>query len=165
MKTIIVKPEFCSGCRACEMACSMVHEQAFGSSISRIRVTKLEHEGFDVPVTCHQCKDLPCAAACPVDAIGRNEKTNAVVIDEEVCMGCGRCVEACWAGAMNFHPDTQKPIVCDLCKGRPQCVDRCPMGALVYEDRNRVAQKKRESLARSKGQEVMSIWSKRKEAL
>ncbi len=163
MKTIISKPELCSGCRACEMACSVVHEQQFGSSVSRIRVVKMEHEGLDVPVTCHQCTEPPCMEVCPVDAITRNGKTNAILIDEEECIGCGRCVEACWAGAINFHPDKNMPFVCDLCNGNPQCVDRCPLGALVYEDRNGLAQKKREELALYKGGVVWDKWNKKKE--
>lgn len=163
MKTIVVHPEHCSGCRACEMACAVVHEKEFGSSVSRIRVVKLEHEGVDVPVTCHQCTAAPCLKACPVNAISRNGKTKAILIDEGECIGCGRCVEACWAGAINFHPDREKPLVCDLCNGNPQCVDRCPLGALEYKERNSLAQKKRKMLALKKTDQVWDNWLLKKE--
>lgn len=116
------------------MACSVAHDGVFGTSISRIRVAKLENSGVDVPVVCRHCSDPACAEACPVEAISMSPATGARVIDAEACIGCGACVEACPFGAMHMHPDIGKPIMCDLCGGSPKCVERCPLKVLVYAE-------------------------------
>jgi len=121
----------CSGCRSCEMACSLAHDGEFGSSLSRIRVTKREDAGVDTPVVCRLCLDALCVAACPAGAISVAE-TGARVVDAAACTGCGECVRACEHEAIHLHPETGKAIVCDLCGGNPKCVERCPLKVLVY---------------------------------
>jgi len=125
-----VNPELCTGCRLCEMECSHAHENRFGTSISRIRVTKLEEIGVDYPVVCQQCSNVPCVAACPAGAL-RKTDAGTITLDSARCKRCGSCVEACPFGAMNLHPDTGLPLSCDLCGGDPSCVAGCPTGALT----------------------------------
>ncbi len=48
-----------------------------------------------------------------------------VVIDEQKCIGCKQCVQACPFGAIQMHPVTKKAIKCDLCGGKPKCVEIC----------------------------------------
>lgn len=43
---------------------------------------------------------VPCEAACPVGAIGKNEHGSAV-IDFSKCIGCGRCMDACPFGTIS----------------------------------------------------------------
>ncbi|MDP2856595.1 MAG: aldehyde ferredoxin oxidoreductase C-terminal domain-containing protein [Bacillota bacterium] len=134
MTRIHVDFERCSGCRSCEMACSVAHDGKFGTSISRIRVAKMETSGVDVPVVCRHCSDPSCAEACPVEAISTSLCTGARAIDATACTGCGACAEACPFGAMHIHPATGKAITCDLCGGSPECVERCPLKVLVYAE-------------------------------
>ncbi len=71
---------------------------------------------------------------CPAHAISRDEKTNAVVLDQEKCAGCKMCILACPYG--NIHFDHVKLVShkCDLCGGDPRCVTHCISGALQFED-------------------------------
>jgi carbon-monoxide dehydrogenase iron sulfur subunit len=124
-----VDPQLCTGCRMCEMECSHAHEQRFGTSISRIRVSKLEEIGVDYPVVCQLCGKAPCVAACPEGAL-RIAETGIIVVDAARCKGSGACVEACPFGAVDLHPETGLPLFCDLCEGSPACVEGCPTGAL-----------------------------------
>lgn len=66
----------CIGCRTCEVACAVSHQQnqdcaalSPAEMVSRIRVIK--DQAFTTAVACHQCEDAPCANVCPVQAIRR----------------------------------------------------------------------------------------------
>ena len=87
-KMIAVDASKCSGCRICEMVCSLRHENVVSPSRSRIRVFQHEHILLEVPVVCQQCESPPCAAVCPVNAIRRDEKLGRVVVDHYTCTGC-----------------------------------------------------------------------------
>ena len=83
---------------------------------------------------CRQCPESsPCMAACPVNAMSRDEKTGAVIINYDLCTGCKECTEACSDGGVWYNEALGKVVKCDLCEGDPQCVKWCPIGALVYE--------------------------------
>jgi Fe-S-cluster-containing hydrogenase component 2 len=135
LKRILVDAEKCAGCRCCEMVCSFHHEGAFSPSHSRVTVMKEDRYGLDYPVMCHQCKQCPSVEACPAETLTK-KASGTVHIDEEVCTGCGACVEACTFEAVKL--DGSKAIVCDLCGGSPVCVARCPTGALEYVETGEV---------------------------
>jgi len=56
--------ENCSGCRRCEIACSLHHEGRIWLEASRIRVFMLI-PGVEIPYLCFQCEEYPCVEACP----------------------------------------------------------------------------------------------------
>jgi len=122
-------PEKCVGCVVCEYACSWEKEKVFNPVKSRIRAIRLDPLS-NAAIACRACKDAPCVAACPEDALAQSTVTGVVTVDEDKCNGCGWCIEACDYGAITLHPNKQKVIVCDLCKGEPECVQFCPEGAL-----------------------------------
>ena len=101
-KAIVVNRERCTGCRMCELVCSVKKEGASDPARARIRVIKREMEGFYLPTVCRHCEDPPCGEACPVEAIHKDEETGRVVVDEDLCIGCEACVSACPLGAMGF---------------------------------------------------------------
>ena len=146
-KMIVVDPELCAGCRVCEISCSAAHYNVFQPSKSRISIVKYEALGIDIPVLCQQCKNAPCMAVCPVDAINPDPATGAMIVDESRCIGCRACMSACPFGAVNFDVDKGKPIICDLCGGNPKCVEICPSNALEYIEATSAAFKKRRESA------------------
>jgi carbon-monoxide dehydrogenase iron sulfur subunit len=133
-KVLMIDYEKCTGCRLCELVCSVKHEGVSNPARSRVKIVKWEWEGRYVPMTCQQCESAPCQAVCPVKAISRDESLNRVVIDYDLCIGCRMCVAVCPFGAMGFDTLARKVIKCDFCDGDPQCVRFCEPGAIQYVD-------------------------------
>jgi Fe-S-cluster-containing hydrogenase component 2 len=125
------------------MACSFTKEGAFAPSLSRIRVVQLHDVGMNVPIVCSNCADAPCIAACPTGAAFRDASVPVVRIDEDACIGCGDCVQACPFGAVDMNEEKGVAVMCDLCGGKPVCVDHCIYGALSFESKLSTAQTKR----------------------
>jgi len=120
-------PSKCSGCRKCEIACSLFHEKCVWPEASRIRVFMLV-PGVEVPHFCVQCEDYPCVEACLVNALSVSSETGAVLVDEGKCTGCGMCIKACPGKIPHLHPTKNYILICDLCGGDPQCVKACQEG-------------------------------------
>jgi Fe-S-cluster-containing hydrogenase component 2 len=128
--------------------CSIAHEGAARPALARIRITFDEFEE-ERPISgsvCFQCLDAACMEACPKDAMSRDERTGAVLIDEKRCIGCMLCQNACpWdvpvrvSAPVCASAHTRRLAVkCDLCAGReegPICVQMCPLSgkALRYQ--------------------------------
>lgn len=123
----------CVGCRTCEVACSFEHYKTFNPKKSRIHIAQRER-AINFPVVCVQCLKAPCIEVCPTKAIGRDPKTSAVVIREDLCNGCGACISSCPFKAIFMHPEQNIAIKCDLCGGDPSCVKHCPQRVLYYAD-------------------------------
>jgi len=138
-KVLMIDYEKCTGCRLCEMVCSVKHEGVSNPARSRIKIVKWEWEGRYVPMGCQQCESAPCMAVCPVKAISRDEEMGRVEIDYDVCIGCRMCVAICPFGGMGFDTLASKVIKCDLCDGDPQCVRFCEPGAIQYVDAGEVS--------------------------
>lgn len=128
----MVDPMKCTGCRSCEMACSLYNEQKCSPALSRIRITKFERTGVSFPGICFHCSKPQCMSACPTGAIVRDKVTGAVVIDEEACMGCRQCLQSCPFGQIGFHPEKEVAFKCHLCGGETICTTFCDSGALMY---------------------------------
>ena len=124
---IVRDPMKCSGCRKCEIACSLYHENRIWPEASRIRVFMLV-PGAEVPHLCAQCEDYPCVSSCPQGALSVNPKTEAVNVDEKKCTACGACIDACPGNVPHLHPAKKTILICDLCDGRPECVKVCQGG-------------------------------------
>lgn len=150
-KSLIVDQSKCTGCRTCEMACSLHHEKKCSPLLSRIRIIKFEARGENYPNVCSHCTKPQCVSACPQGAIQLNSVTGAVVINEELCIGCRLCIAACPQGQIAMHPERDVSFKCDLCGGDPACARFCPTGAVKYADMDEfIMAKRREFSARQK---------------
>ncbi len=150
-KYLAVNAEKCTGCRLCELVCSVMHEGVSNPAKSRIQVVKWEEEGRYIPVICQQCEDAPCQNVCPVRAISRDKDVGFLKVRYEVCIGCRSCVNICPFGAMNYSPDIRRVFKCDLCGGEPQCVRFCDVKAVDFVDSHNLSQQnKRNSAVRIK---------------
>ena len=80
---------------------------------------------------CKHCTDAACLEVCPTGALFRTE-FGTVVVQEDVCNGCGYCVPACPFGVLDKRKDDGRVWKCTLCYDRlkddkePACAQACP---------------------------------------
>ncbi len=79
---------------------------------------------------------------CPVNAISR-DKNGAMVMNYDKCIGCKMCQNACPLGNISYHPSLRRVFKCDLCEGEPKCAAFCPGKAIVYEEVDAVAERRK----------------------
>ena len=130
-KAIVPNHEICTGCRICEVVCSLSHFDAINTKKSNISIVK-KGLRFDLPVVCNQgiaCKE-ECIGSCPVECIKR--ENGIVKIIKEDCIGCEACVDACPYDAIRMVDEIA--IKCDLCDGDPECVKLCSLHAIEYKE-------------------------------
>lgn len=133
-RQLVVNPKKCTGCRQCEIVCSISRCGVSNPTKSRIRIIQYKNKSIFIPISCQQCEDAPCLIACPREAIQRDLGLQRVVINYDQCISCKICVSACPFGAIGFDPHTQKVFKCNLCDGDPQCVRFCYPQAIGFTD-------------------------------
>jgi anaerobic carbon-monoxide dehydrogenase iron sulfur subunit len=131
-KLLIIDIPKCTGCKTCEMACSLTQTGVCNPASSRRRTISFDEDILDVPMQCQQCDEPACMNICPTKAIFRDAETSAKIINHDKCIGCRMCMIACPFGAVSVDPLTKKVVKCDLCVGDPACAKFCPTGAIEY---------------------------------
>jgi len=150
-KILVFHLDRCTGCGLCESICSLVHTETCNPERSRIRIVRMEPQGFYIQLFCQQCEDAACIAACPVVAIHKNMPAGTIEIDRELCVLCDECMAACPFKGISRDGIDQTMIVCDLCGGDPKCVRSCETKAIEFlETDSVVLEKKNESLQESR---------------
>jgi Fe-S-cluster-containing dehydrogenase component/formate-dependent nitrite reductase membrane component NrfD len=133
----------CIGCHACTVACKSEHDVPLG--VNRTWVKYIETGTFpDVArkfnvMRCNQCDDAPCMAICPTSALYRAD--NGVVdFQDDNCIGCKSCMNACPYDALYINPETMTAHKCNMCNHRlevgllPSCQIVCPTEAIKIGD-------------------------------
>jgi formate dehydrogenase iron-sulfur subunit len=114
--------------------------QEVGQYPSARRLTGFSH--------CRHCEKAPCEANCPTRAIARRA-SGAVVIREDLCIGCQSCRDACPYDVPQYSKARNKTYKCTGCYDRvdvglkPACVSACPTGALFSGSTDAVAKEAR----------------------
>ena len=62
-------------------------------------------------------------------------KRTVVSINEELCNGCGICVEGCHEGALQLIDGKARIINETFCDGLGACIGECPLGAIKMEEK------------------------------
>ena len=130
----------CMGCHSCEIACKQEHQLGVGPRLVRV----IEDSPDFHPVYCRHCTKAPCKAACPAGAISRTEQ-GIVQIDNDLCIGCRDCMDACPFEAMQFDDQKETAVKCDLCGHRlakrlePACMSICPTGSITFRENKNIA--------------------------
>jgi Fe-S-cluster-containing dehydrogenase component len=96
-------------------------------------------KAFFVPKICNHCGKSVCNQVCPVGA-AYTAADGVVLVDQQTCIGCGYCVQACPYGSRFINPVKHTADKCTLCYHRitrgllPACVQACPMEARLFGD-------------------------------
>lgn len=134
----------CIHCKACEVHCKVKNNNPVGikfavhtSGAPQLKDGKVVMKASFQ--SCYHCENPDCVEVCPTDAMIRRDSDGLVYVDQELCIGCGACIEACkWHIPVLFE-DRNVVGKCDFCMDRldaglePACVTACTTHALTLE--------------------------------
>ena len=162
---LVIDLDTCVGCHACATACRSWNDKGHSGPLSETdpygaapdgawlnRVHSFEAEdGADgrtvhFPRSCLHCAEPACVTVCPTGASYKRAEDGIVLVNAELCMGCGLCAWACPYGARELDPVRGVMRKCTLCIDRienlnlpeperqPACVLACPTRARHFGD-------------------------------
>jgi formate dehydrogenase iron-sulfur subunit len=144
-QAILYDSSKCIGCRMCETACIRKNNLSLGKEPGKlskttwtaIQTTKDGNKAdLFLKLQCMHCTDASCVSVCPTGAAAHHG--DSVVIDQDVCIGCAYCEEACPFGVPHTKPPKGTAQKCDFCFDlveagkKPACVETCPIGAITF---------------------------------
>jgi formate dehydrogenase iron-sulfur subunit len=86
---------------------------------------------------CKHCTHSACLDVCPTGALMRTE-FGTVVVQSDVCNGCGYCIPACPFGVIDRREGDGRAWKCTLCYDRlgvglePACAKACPTQSIQF---------------------------------
>ncbi|MDP9501101.1 tetrathionate reductase subunit TtrB [Bisgaard Taxon 45] len=134
----------CIGCQSCTISCGIENATPLGEFRTTVRQYEVSDEkqvinNVLLPRLCNHCDNPPCVPVCPVQATYQRQD-GIVVIDNERCIGCAYCVQACPYDARFINEETKTADKCTFCTHRlevgllPACVESCVGGARIIGD-------------------------------
>lgn len=108
-KRVVADSSRCIGCQTCMAACIEAHDIPGNIAAPRLRVTRTYE--ISAPVACHHCEDAPCAKACPTGALFFDPKNHRIGVNEDNCIFCGRCEEACPMEAIKLTEEFELAVM------------------------------------------------------
>jgi formate dehydrogenase iron-sulfur subunit len=97
---------------------------------------------------CKHCTHAGCLDVCPTGSLFRTE-FGTVVVQEDICNGCGYCVSACPYGVIGRREEDGRAWKCTLCYDRigdglqPACAQACPTQSIQYGDLDELRERAR----------------------
>ena len=95
---------------------------------------------------CKHCTHAGCLDVCPTGALFRTE-FGTVVVQQDICNGCGYCIPACPYGVIDQRKDDGRAFKCTLCYDRlgdgltPACAQACPTESIQFGDVDELRQR------------------------
>lgn len=122
----------CIGCYSCMLSCSAVNHKSHSLEKSAIKIkTSGGIRGRFTSTLCLACNDeIACLESCTSNALEKR-LGGGVILNEDKCTGCKKCVSACIVGAISFDEERKKPIICKHCG---ICTSFCPHECLRMEE-------------------------------
>jgi formate dehydrogenase iron-sulfur subunit len=116
---------------------------------------------------CKHCTHAACLDVCPTGALFRTEY-GTVVVQADVCNGCGYCVPACPYGVIDLREDDGRAFKCTLCYDRlkegqtPACAQACPTESIQFGEVSELRQRADTRLAElhAKGVDVARLYGR-----
>ena len=105
----VIDNRLCIGCHACTVACKSEHDVPIG--VNRTHVKYIEKGEFPKSTRefsvhrCNHCADAPCVEICPTTAL-YTRADGIVDFDNDRCIGCKSCMQACPYDALYIDPET-----------------------------------------------------------
>jgi Fe-S-cluster-containing dehydrogenase component len=139
----VIDNRMCIGCHACTVACKSEHDVPIG--VNRTHVKYIEKGEFPNSTRefsvhrCNHCADAPCVEICPTTAL-YTRADGIVDFDNDRCIGCKSCMQACPYDALYIDPETNTAAKCNYCAHKidggyePACVIVCPVEAIISGD-------------------------------
>lgn len=142
--------QYCTGCKACQVACKDKQNNEVGQNFRR--VTTYEGGGYtqagntftnnvfaySLSISCNHCAEPKCVKNCPSGAMRKDPQTGIVSVNQDICIGCGYCAWSCPYGAPQMNVKLGVMGKCDFCRDllakneEPACVAACPLRLLHY---------------------------------
>ena len=139
----VIDQDRCIGCHACTVACKEEHQVPIGvfrTWVKYVEKGEFPHTSRHFGVMrCNHCDSAPCIEICPTHALYRRSD-GIVDFDNQRCIGCKSCMQACPYDALYIDPNTNTAAKCNFCAHRvennlePACVIVCPTQAIIAGD-------------------------------
>ncbi len=155
----VIDNRSCIGCHACSTACKSENEVPLGVYRTWVKSTETgawpdTQRHFQV-TRCNHCANPPCVRICPTQAMYQRDD-GIVEFDNDMCIGCKACLQACPYDAIHIDPETNTAAKCHYCSHRtdrglePACVVVCPTHAILAGDMDDPESEISRTLAREK---------------